>query len=133
MKQLALALALTAATGAAFAQANITSMTGMVTMSTGNQMVSVTPGMAVPAGANLVATGSATVTFASGCVAVLTAGQSMPATEAACQANVAARAGQGSNFAGNSNLLIGAGVAGGLAVAYKVKENRKPNNPISPS
>ena len=66
MKQLALALALTAATGAAFAQANITSMTGMVTMSTGNQMVSVTPGMAVPTGANLVATGSATVTFASG-------------------------------------------------------------------
>ena len=132
MKQLAIALALTAAAGSAFAQASVTSVTGMVTMSSGNQMISVTPGMAIPEGAQLLATsnGAVTLSFPSGCIAVLSAGQSMPATEAACQQNVAQRAQQpatGGGFLTPLNIAVGAGI--GLGVAYNVHQNRKNNTP----
>jgi hypothetical protein len=138
MKQLALALAITAVAGSAFAQAGatVTSVNGLVTMSSGNQLVNVTPGMPLPTGGQLLTSGSGSVTvqFASGCTAILAPGQSMPVTEAACQQNVAARAGGsgagggaggGSFFAGGNGLLLaGGGVA---ALAYNVNQNRKGN------
>ncbi|UCU94189.1 hypothetical protein [Hydrogenophaga taeniospiralis] len=136
MKQLALALAITAVAGSAFAQAGatVTSVNGLVTMSSGNQLVNVTPGMPLPTGGQLLTSGSGSVTvqFASGCTAILAPGQSMPVTEAACAQNVAARgAGGGAGgsgggvFAGGNGLLLaGGGVA---ALAYNVNQNRKGN------
>lgn len=133
MKQLALALAITAVAGSAFAQAGatVTSVNGLVTMSSGNQLVNVTPGMPLPIGGQLLTSGSGSVTvqFASGCTAILAPGQSMPVTEAACAQNVAARgagggAGGGVFAGGNGLLLAGGGVA---ALAYNVNQNRKGN------
>ena len=135
MKKLALALAITAIAGSAFAQAGatVTSVNGLVTMSSGNQLVNVTPGMPLPTGGQLLTSGSGSVTvqFASGCTAILAPGQSMPVTEAACAQNVAARAGGsgagggGGVFAGGNGLLLaGGGVA---ALAYNVNQNRKGN------
>jgi hypothetical protein len=103
-------------------------------MSSGNQLVNVTPGMPLPTGGQLLATdsGSVTVQFASGCTAILAPGQSMPVTEAACTQNVASRAagsgaggsGGGVFAGGNGLLLAGGGVA---ALAYNVNQNRKGN------
>ena len=135
MKKLALALAITAIAGSAFAQAGatVTSVNGLVTMSSGNQLVNVTPGMPLPTGGQLLTSGSGSVTvqFASGCTAILAPGQSMPVTEAACAQNVASRAAGGAGgsgggvFAGGNGLLLaGGGVA---ALAYNVNQNRKGN------
>lgn len=135
MKKLALALAITAIAGSAFAQAGatVTSVNGLVTMSSGNQLVNVTPGMPLPTGGQLLTSGSGSVTvqFASGCTAILAPGQSMPVTEAACAQNVALRAAGGAGgsgggvFAGGNGLLLaGGGVA---ALAYNVNQNRKGN------
>ncbi|MFW5330339.1 hypothetical protein [Hydrogenophaga sp. ZJX-1] len=139
MKQLALALAITAVAGSAFAQAGatVTSVNGLVTMSSGNTLVNVTPGMPLPTGGQLLTSGSGSVTvqFASGCTAILAPGQSMPVTEAACTQNVAARGAGGSGSGvggggggvlagGNGLLLAGGGVA---ALAYNVNQNRKGN------
>ena len=135
MKQLALALAITAVAGSAFAQAGatVTSVNGLVTMSSGNQLVNVTPGMPLPTGGQLLTSGSGSVTvqFANGCTAILAPGQSMPVTEAACAQNVASRAAGGAGgsgggvFAGGNGLLLaGGGVA---ALAYNVNQNRKGN------
>ncbi|MDP2021655.1 MAG: hypothetical protein Q8L16_12230 [Hydrogenophaga sp.] len=135
MKQLALALAITAVAGSAFAQAGatVTSVNGLVTMSSGNQLVNVTPGMPRPTGGQLLTSGSGSVTvqFANGCTAILAPGQSMPVTEAACAQNVAARAGGsgagggGGVFAGNTGLLLAGG--GTAALIYNVDQNRKGN------
>lgn len=143
MKQLALALAITAVAGSAFAQAGatVTSVNGLVTMSSGNQLVNVTPGMPLPTGGQLLTSGSGSVTvqFANGCTAILAPGQSMPVTEAACAQNVASRAGGsgagggtgGGFFAGNTGLLLAGG--GTAALVYNVDRNRRAPNPISPN
>ncbi|MDP3887533.1 hypothetical protein [Hydrogenophaga sp.] len=129
MKQLAIALALTAAAGSAFAQAaTITAVEGLVTVSSGNQLVNATPNMPLASDARVLATanGKATVTFASGCVANLSGGQSISANEDACRAFVLAQQGSGGIFT-PVNIGIGAGI--GLAVAYNVHQNRKNNTP----
>ena len=128
MKQLALALALAAAAGSAFAQsATITAVEGLVTVTSGNQLVNATPNMPLATDARVLTTanGKATVKFASGCVANLAGGQSISANEDACRAFVLAQKGSGGILT-PVNIGIGAGI--GLAVAYNIHQNRKPNN-----
>jgi|GEM_PF-4307396 hypothetical protein len=130
MKQLALALAITAVAGSAFAQsATITTVEGLVTVTSGNQLVNATPNMPLASDARVLTTanGKATVKFASGCVANLAGGQSIAANEDACRAFVLAQQGSGGGgvFAGGNGLLLaGGGVA---ALAYNVNQNRKGN------
>lgn len=137
MKKLAFALALTAAATTAMAQsgASLTSVEGLVTVTTGNQLVNATPNMPLPANARVLTTanGKATIKFASGCVANLAGGQSMVVSEQACQAFVAGAggagapgAGGGGSFISNNALLLG-GAGVGL-LAYNVDRNRKNNN-----
>ena len=137
MKKLAFALALTAAATTAMAQsgASLTSVEGLVTVTTGNQLVNATPNMPLPANSRVLTTanGKATIKFASGCVANLAGGQSMVVSEQACQAFVAGAggagapgAGGGGSFISNNALLLG-GAGVGL-LAYNVDRNRKNNN-----
>ena len=137
MKKLAFALALTAAATTAMAQsgASLTSVEGLVTVTTGNQLVNASPNMPLPANARVLTTanGKATIKFASGCVANLAGGQSMVVSEQACQAFVAGAggagapgAGGGGSFISNNALLLG-GAGVGL-LAYNVDRNRKNNN-----
>ena len=137
MKKLAFALALTAAATTAMAQsgASLTSVEGLVTVTTGNQLVNATPDMPLPANSRVLTTanGKATIKFASGCVANLAGGQSMVVSEQACQAFVAGAggagapgAGGGGSFISNNALLLG-GAGVGL-LAYNVDRNRKNNN-----
>lgn len=136
MKKLAFALALTAAATTAMAQsgATLTSVEGLVTVTTGNQLVNATPNMNVPANSRVLttATGKTTIRFASGCVANLAGGQSMVVSETACAAFVAGAGGgagapgAGGSFISNNALLLG-GAGVGL-LAYNVDRNRKNNN-----
>lgn len=139
MKKFAFALALTAAATTAMAQsgASLTSVEGLVTVTTGNQLVNASPNMPLPANARVLTTanGKATIKFASGCVANLAGGQSMVVSEAACQAFVAAAGGGAGTGVGgfvssNAVLLGGAGV--GL-LAYNVNRNRQNNAPTPPT
>lgn len=138
MKKIALAIALTAAATSAMAQsgASLTSVEGLVTVTTGNQLVNASPNMPLPANSRVLTTanGKATIKFASGCVANLSGGQSMVVSEQACQAFVAGAgggagapgAGGGGSFISNNALLLG-GAGVGL-LAYNVDRNRKNNN-----
>lgn len=135
MKHLAIALALTAASGATFAQAVVSGVTGLVTATSGNQLFNVTNGMTLPEGAQLQLTtgATATVSFPGGCMASLGSGQSMVLTQATCQTMAAA--GGGSTILGMSTpLAVGGGVLGlGLLYQATKDDSPAPARPISPS
>jgi hypothetical protein len=135
MKKIAFALALTAAAASAMAQsgASLTSVEGLVTVTTGSQLVNATPNMPLAPNSRVLTTanGKATIKFPSGCVANLSGGQSMTVSEAACQQFVAAAGGAGAGggagsgiggFVANNSLLLG-GASVGL-LAYNVDRNR---------
>lgn len=143
MKQLALALAITAVAGSAFAQepaATITTVEGLVTVTSGNQLVNAAPNMPLASDALVMTTtnSKATVKFASGCVANLAGGQSIAANEDACRAFVLAQGkggGTGGTILGMSTpLAVGGGVLGlGLLYQATKDDSPAPARPISPS
>lgn len=141
MKHLAIALALTAAAGTAFAQsATITTVEGLVTVTSGNQLVNAAPNMPLASDALVMTTtnSKATVKFASGCVANLAGGQSIAANEDACRAFVLAQGtggGTGGTILGMSTpLAVGGGVLGlGLLYQATKDDSPAPARPISPS
>jgi hypothetical protein len=136
MKKLALSLALLTACGAAFAQATATGVRGLVTATSGNQLINVTTGTTVPAGATVSATGNGAVTLSMpGCTANLGPGQSMVVTPQACQQFVAANppgTGAGAGAGGSPFALPGNalwwGAGGAALLAANVNRNRNNNN-----
>jgi hypothetical protein len=130
MKKLVFALALTAAAASAMAQsgASLTAVEGLVTVTTGDQLVNATPNMPLAPNSRVLTTanGKATIKFANGCVANLSGGQSMTVSEPACAAFVAAAGGGAGGgiggFVSNNALLLG-GASVGL-LAYNVDRNR---------
>lgn len=141
MKSQLLALSLVAAAGAAMAQnapyATLSAVSGAVTVSGKDQMVTATPGMALKQGANVVTSnaGSATVLFASGCSVALKAGQMLAVQESECAAIQAKRIGGGAGGSaatggdGEEGLttpqLIGLGIGGGLIIHQLTKGKKK--------
>ena len=145
MKKIAFALALTAA-ASAMAQSgpSLTSVEGLVTVTTGSQLVNATPNMPLAPNSRVLTTanGKATIKFPSGCVANLSGGQSMTVSEAACQQFVAAAGGAGAGagggagsgiggFVANNSLLLG-GASVGL-LAYNVDRNRSGGGATPPA
>lgn len=139
MKKYALALTLTALTGAAHAQGiQIINVTGSGTVASGSQASGVSANMALAPNSTVTAAqgGSITIQFPSGCVATVTAAAPFIANEANCQtlataSNTQAPAAGG----GNLGVLAAAGVGAGLAIHHSDKNNSgKPvaQNPISP-
>jgi hypothetical protein len=132
MKKTALSLIVLAASGAAFAQSTVSGVQGLVTATSGNQLVNVTSGMTLPPGAVISATGNGSVTISMpGCAASLGPGQTMTNTLQGCKEFVASSGTpSGSPGAGGAvftagNLALGAGGAGLLA--YNVNRNRRGN------
>ena len=108
MKSQLLALTLVAAAGAAMAQnapyATIGAVSGAVTVSSKDTMVTATPGMALKQGQSVVTSnaGSATVLFASGCSVALKPGQMVAVQESECSAIQAKRVRGQFAFAGEA-------------------------------
>ena len=124
MKKLVLSLAVLAVSSTAFAQATASGVSGLVTATSGNQLINVTSGMTVPAGAVVSATGNGSVTLSMpGCVATLGPGQSMAVNPAACQQFLAAGggAGTGSGGAGTFFVLLGINAPGSHIYASNTK------------
>lgn len=148
MKSQLLALTLVAAAGAAMAQnapyATLSAVSGAVTVSGKDLMVTATPGMALKQGANIVTSnaGSATVLFASGCSVALKAGQMMAVQESECAAIQAqrVRTGAGGSAAtggeGEEGLttpqIIGLAIGSGLVIHELTKSKKKTPATVTP-
>lgn len=147
MKSQLLALTLVAAAGAAMAQnapyATIGAVSGAVTVSSKDTMVTATPGMALKQGQSVVTSnaGSATVLFASGCSVALKPGQMVAVQEAECSAIQAkrVRTGAGGSAAtggegeeGLSNLQIAGIGVGAIAIVNELTKSDNNNTTTTP-
>lgn len=144
MKKLVIALAAVAATSFAVAQqgteppAKVSSVEGLATVTSGNQLVNVTAGMALPEGGLLMVTQGATVTvqFKSGCTATLVGGQSLTISDASCEAFARLPASQTGTLTARN---IGYGAAGILTAGLLYRETRSNNDqptivlPVTPT
>ena len=132
MKQLVFASLALALAGSALAQTTVTGAQGVPTMTVGNTLQTLTNGMTVPEGAQIVVPqGSAvSLNFGGACSVTVPAG-SFSATLANCQSLVAAQAANPVSFAGLTvtPLTVAVGV-GSLAVLNEATKSNN-NNPIS--
>jgi hypothetical protein len=149
MKSPLIALTLVAAAGAALAQnapyATIGTVSGAVTVSGKDLMVTATPGMALKQGTSVVTSnaGTATVLFASGCSVALKPGQMMAVQESECSAIQAKRVGTGAGGSAATGgegegtptgVLIGVGTVGAIAIyeAFKSDSGTTAATPTPP-
>ncbi|MEX1167805.1 MAG: hypothetical protein WEK74_13240, partial [Hydrogenophaga sp.] len=126
LKLFALA-ALVAASGSAFADAapyaKVSSVSGLVTVSTKSQMMNAKMGMLLSEGSQVLvsSTGSANVVFANGCAVFLKPGQAMAVSNAACSAVNAQRTSVGAASSaatgGLGATLSAAGLSGAQITA----------------
>lgn len=132
MKKLAFASLALVFAGAAMAQTTVTGAQGVPTMTVGNTLQTLTNGMTVPEGAQIVVPqGSAvSLNFGGACAVTVPAGP-FTATLANCQSLVAAQAANPVSFAGLTvtPLTVAVGV-GSLAVLNEATKGNN-NNPIS--
>lgn len=120
MKKLTFALAATVCASSAMADITIGTVNGLVTATSGNQLINVQPGMTLPDGAQLnVPSGASVQVSMPGCSASVGPG-SVAMTLSACQTiQAAGGTGGGSNL--NPYIIGGAGL--GL-LAWNVNRNR---------
>jgi hypothetical protein len=113
MKNLILATVISTAATAGIAQqapyATVTTVEGLVTVTSGNLLTNVTPGMPLPRGAQLVntSTGKATVVFGSGCAVTLEPNQTLLVEESVCTEILARGAGAGGGGAAGPGAFAG--------------------------
>lgn len=131
MKSQLLTLALVAAAGAAMAQntpyATVDAVSGAVTVSGKDSVVSATRGMELKQGSNVVTSNAGTVTvkFSNGCTVTLKPGQMLLVQESECAAllaNSGAPAGTGGLTVPQ---MVGLGIGGGVVIYELTKSDKK--------
>ena len=132
MKSQLLALSLVVAAGAAMAQntpyATIDAVSGAVTVSGKDSVVSATRGMELKQGSNVVTSNAGTVTvkFSNGCTATLKPGQMLLVQESECAALLANSGGAPAATGGMTvPQMVGLGIAGGVVINELTKSDKK--------